>query len=391
MVSILIFTLLVFLWFVYSGLLVYFYKSWQKAVSSEHFEIAPKEKTDHLKLSVVVALRNEALNLPSLLQSFEEQLIDKNLFELILIDDFSSDNSQDIIHILIKQYPNIDIRLLSLSEHLEFGTGKKAAVSLGISQAKYPVISLTDADCTPPQQWLAKVRHKMSSGKMKVLCGPVLIGKNPKTNIESLQQFDFSITQLINSGAAFRQLFHLGNAANLSFYKSIFQEVNGYSNDQYASGDDVLLLQKISELDKNAIYFSPEKSFAVYTKAEKSKSDFYKQRLRWASKNKSYNNPYLQLTQISVLLVNVFTLILLISLPISLFFGKITMIIPILLIVKFSLDYFVANQAFSFYYKKSSSIFAFFNNWLNHSIYISYVGLKSLITKTYEWKGRRLS
>lgn len=385
---ILVFTLLVLLWFVYSGLLLYFYRSWQRAVSAENFT-AQQEVSEDLRISVVVALRNESGNIPSLLRSFHEQLLDKSLFEILLVDDFSTDHTGEEVQRLLYQYPGLDVRLLYLSDSPNVGEGgKKAAVSWGVSQAKYPVISITDADCRPPAQWLAKVRHKMSSGQMKVLCGPVLISDS-RSGVEDLQQFDFAVTQLINSGASFRHFFHLGNAANFTFLKSFFEEIGGYSRDQYASGDDVLLLQKISEKDRNTIYFSPERGFAVYTVAEKTGAAFYMQRLRWASKNKSYRNPYLQLTQITVFLVNFFTLLLLISLPLMLF-GKITVLVPTLLIVKFSLDYYIANQAFNFYHKQSIPIGKFIVNWFNHGIYISYIGAKSLLIRNYEWKGRVL-
>src|SRR5690606_14841533 len=96
----------------------------------------------------------------------------------------------------------------------------------------------------------------------------------------------------------------------MAFEKEVFHEVGGYNSDQKASGDDVLLLQKIAELSPDNIYYHPNKDSAIYTQPVLSNADFYEQRLRWASKNDMYRNKFLNLTQITVYLTNLFQLIL---------------------------------------------------------------------------------
>ena len=174
-----------------------------------------------------------------------------------------------------------------------------------------------------------------------------------------------------------------------AFEKDVFYKVGGYNSDQKASGDDVLLLQKIAALSPDKIYYHPNKDSAIYTQVMKTSSEFYEQRLRWASKNDMYKNKFLNLTQITVYITNLSQLILtawLLLFP----FITIPLAVPALLLVKISIDYFIATNALLYYHKKSIGVPEFIQVNFQYAFYISYVATKSIFIKHYSWKGRKV-
>ena len=63
--------------------------------------------------SVIVPFRNEAENLMSLLHSFQKLNYPLHQFEIILVDDFSNDESVCIIEQFRTQHPSMPIHLIS--------------------------------------------------------------------------------------------------------------------------------------------------------------------------------------------------------------------------------------------------------------------------------------
>lgn len=381
--------ILVAVWIVYTLLLTYLYRLWKTALKSRAATL-DKSSEPFQGISLIIAARNEEKNIDRLFESLSRQLLNNEFFEVILVDDNSEDSTVEAAEKAKEKYALTNLRIVSLSRSQEKNQkGKKSALNLAVGLAKFPIIAVTDADCYLPAPWLTKIRDHISRTNVRTVCGPVLIQKtvNPTGD---LQQIDFAITALINSGAAAGKFFFLGNGANFAFRKEFFFEAGGYSSDKKASGDDVLLLQKMAALDPGAIHYTPEKDAAVYTQQEMTTSEFYNQRLRWASKNSTYKNINLNITQLTVYITNLNQLFLtgwLLLFP----FISVPLAVPSLLLVKISIDYFVADNAFRFYHKKSKSIFKFIQLNYEYAFYIAFVATKSMFTKNYTWKGRRVS
>jgi glycosyltransferase involved in cell wall biosynthesis len=375
--------LALFFWGVYILQLSSFYKNWKGALA---LASSKDTRQEFVGISVVIAARNEENSIESCLKSLEQQLLDKRFFETIVVDDHSEDNTVEIVKSFSSNHPDFPITLLT-----QVGSkgGKKWALQKGIENAKFPLISLTDADCWLPPQWLAKVRDHFVDREINALCGPVLIREKEKNWISLFQKFDFATTQLINSGAAFSGQFHLGNAANLSFKKSFFWESGAFSDSKTPSGDDVFLLEAMEKRDPKSIYYAPERAFGVFTFAESTWPQFEKQRLRWASKNKYFKNTKLQLTQVVVLVVNIFQLLFAFLLFWVLQSSE-KFSLLVLLLVKISADYFIVNNAVQYYHKQEVSFFQFFGFSFLYAYYVVKVGVQSFFIQKYTWKGRTL-
>ena len=83
----------------------------------------------------------------------------------------------------------------------------------------------------------------------------------------------------------------MGNGANMAYSKSAFNEVGGFSGiDNIASGDDMLLVHKISQRYPGRIAYAFTNEAMVETDPEPDLKSFLRQRIRWASKAAKYED-----------------------------------------------------------------------------------------------------
>lgn len=114
----------------------------------------PKNQTDNNQaVSVIICAKNEAENLKEKLELFANQVYAK--FELVLINDRSTDNTLDIMESFKEtfeeqlKYRNITVKIVNIQENEQFWGSKKYALTLGIKAASNELLLLTDADCEP--------------------------------------------------------------------------------------------------------------------------------------------------------------------------------------------------------------------------------------------------
>ncbi len=238
------------------------------------------------QVSVIVAARNEEQHIHNLLQNLLKQNYPKNLYEIIIVNDHSNDHTEDIL----KSY-NSQIKYINLPEKL---SGKKQALTYGISNANGELIISTDADCMIGPTHISVIEKMYRYTHAKFISAPVIIYNN-KNSVLSKLLYHFQVVEfgaLITAGNALIGMRKplLCNGANIAYPKKIFDEVKGYQgNEKIASGDDEFLLQKIATKYPDDIYFLPNPEAAVYTPSITSFKDLFQQRIRWASKHKNYN------------------------------------------------------------------------------------------------------
>ncbi len=261
---------------IYFVLVLLLIAGWQLAVDKS--ERKPETKKIY-KISVIVPFRNESDNLSTILVGLTKQSYTKDSFEVILVDDHSSDNSNSIINLLLIEHANF--KLLKLADSRN---GKKAALTFGIENAKGEIIVTTDADCSVSPDWLTTINESFSSEKLMMAIGAVRIAPSAYF-FSQLQCMEFA--SLIGSGAATLSygIPTMCNGANLAFRKTAFVEVEGYKgNMDIPSGDDEFLMRKIEKKFSKSISFIAKGSSIVTTQPHQSLLDFFHQRLRWASK-----------------------------------------------------------------------------------------------------------
>jgi cellulose synthase/poly-beta-1,6-N-acetylglucosamine synthase-like glycosyltransferase len=315
------------------------------------------------KVSVVIALRNEEVNIPYLLEDLFKQDYPQEDIEFILVDDFSTDASYDLL-----QQSNFPIKVIRSSKE-----GKKAAISRGVSSAQYDFILTTDADCRLSSDWVKQMLSPFADDNVHLVSGPVSY-TNLNTVFDKFQAIEFMSLIGSGAGAIGADTAFMCNGANMAFRKSIFSS----TNEHIASGDDVFLLHHVKKSNAK-IAFVKEQSAIVFTSPKKSVTAFINQRKRWASKSSSYTDIAAQWVSVVVFLTNLLILLLL-------FIGKFKLLL-ILFLVKVLIDYrFVKSLSRFFFYEKYLSYY-----WLMsilYPFYIVWVALSSQLS-SYEWKERK--
>ena len=185
--------------------------------------------------SIVVPFRNEAENLPILLNSIEKLKYPTELFEVILVDD-ESEEKYDLRSAIydFKIIPN----------QRKSNSPKKDAIETAIQIAKHNWIVTTDADCEVPENWLAIFDAKIQETNAQMCVGSVGYKKDTGF-LHDFQNNDFLSLQGVTAGSFEIEKPFMCNGANFAYEKDFFKQLNGFEgNNNLASGDDVFLLQK---------------------------------------------------------------------------------------------------------------------------------------------------
>jgi cellulose synthase/poly-beta-1,6-N-acetylglucosamine synthase-like glycosyltransferase len=287
MVLIFLFTLIGCGLFVVYGALIDFYRRAWIAIP----EFDASGKTSQTSISVLIPARNESANITSCIESLFSQSYPKHLYEVIVIDDHSTDGTSDIVKGV--QYPALTLRCIRLSELTDRQTiaYKKLAIETGIRAAKGELIVTTDADCLFHPGWLATLAAFYEEKRAKFIAAPVRITGPARTFLSIFQTLDFITLQGITGASVYKKFHSMCNGANLAYEKQAFYEVAGFKDiEAIPSGDDMLLMHKIYNKYPDAVFFLKSPQAIVSTRPETGWKGFIHQRVRWASKADRYDD-----------------------------------------------------------------------------------------------------
>jgi cellulose synthase/poly-beta-1,6-N-acetylglucosamine synthase-like glycosyltransferase len=333
------------------------------------------------RFTVVIPFRNESENLKDLAESLEQLNYPKVFFEVIWINDDSTDNSVKVLESFIERNKHF----ILLNNINKSKSPKKDAIKTAIDNAKYPWIITTDADCEVPINWLKCFSEFIAKhNNVKMIVGPVAY----KTNNSFLQNFqDLDFLSLIGStigGFGIGKPF-LCNGANLCYLKDAFLTVNGFEgNNHIASGDDIFLMEKILVKYPNLVNYLKSKDAVVITKPETTFKALLSQRIRWASKTVATKNGFGKFVGAVVFLMNVFILLILIY---GFWFWNYKLLFLMLLAVKLGIDFLLIQKTSRFLQQKNKLFYYSFSA-LCYPFFVVLVVFLSLFKKQ-EWKGRK--
>ena len=226
-------------------------------------------------VAVVIPARDAATTIVPLLQDLYAQRWPKELLEVVVVDDGSSDGTADLVRGLMRNWPGL--RLLPAT-----GTGKKAAIAQAVSATDRPWVLLTDADvrCGPAR--VPQVMRVLQDQRPDLLLLPVeTVGTGGL--MQGLQCREQAALLGVAAGTALQGRAALANGANMAFGKEAFTAVRGYAGDRWASGDDIFLLHRMRKAGRTVAYLA-RPDVVVTTQAERTLKGFWQQRLRWAGK-----------------------------------------------------------------------------------------------------------
>ena len=340
----------------------------------------PESFTPNIPVSIVVAVRNEEAHVSTLTQALVSQEYPDDLYEILMINDHSEDNSKE----LLRSFRSEKIRVIDL----EHQSGKKHALDLGIRNAQHDVILTTDADCTVSSQWLRTWSYFFQADHWVFACGPVVISSKPSL-LGQFQSLESSGMIGVTGAGITSHQYYLANAANMSFTREAYLSVDGYSDNlEYASGDDMFLVQALSERYPSQIKYLKSKDVIVKTGAVDGMSSFFQQRMRWGSKNKAIRNLGFRSVTALVWFVNLILLINIGAVLVDFKQFAPGFLILIYLKCQSEFSYLRAMQSFTGVLVKPSKFVPIF---LINAFYFVVAGILSMAVKRYHWKGRKLT
>jgi len=208
-----------------------------------------ENKKNTIPVSIIVCAKNEANNLkkniPLLLgQEFPS-------FEIILINDCSTDDTLDVMESFEKE--NDTIKIVDVVPNEAFWANKKYALTLGIKKARYKKMLFIDADCWPNSPyWLATMSSKFKDEKQLVL-GYGGYEKR-KGLLNKLIRYETLVTAIQYFSYAKAGIPYMGVGRNLGYTSDLYYNVNGFmSHIRIPSGDDDLFVNEAATKENTAV------------------------------------------------------------------------------------------------------------------------------------------
>lgn len=328
-------------------------------------------------ITVIVAMRNEADNIQCFLKSLLAQKYPEDKYEIIIVNDHSTDGSSKIAMNFQDKHKNLSVLNLPPEK-----TGKKQAIAHGVRMAKTDHVVFTDADCTHPISWLSEVASTFNQNCNTMLIGPVML-QPAKSLFEMMQALEHASLTASSLGACAVGFPIMASSANLAINQKELNFGINLLNPSQPSGDDVFLLHSAKRKKNLNIGCIHSPKALVTSKPVNTLRDFIKQRARWASKATAYRDWQTVLVGLTVLLYNLMLLIIII---ISTFNSAGWLMLGVGIGLKSLLDFTLLNRYLK-KYNKINLLKVFIPLQLIYPFYICASFLISVFGNV-SWKGR---
>lgn len=341
------------------------------------YTLGPSQKIPFV--SIIVAARNEANCIKTLLDCLVNQNYPDKLLEILVIDDHSTDETSTIA----ASYQRVNVIELS-SAGKRFG--KKTALREGVRQSSGQVLLFTDADCVIGPNWVGSMVECLQNEKANLVCGAVELEGNTCL-FSRLQQLEFVSLMATTIGSIALGYPLMANGANIAVTRAAWDAAERKAQGrQHASGDDMFLMLSIRKLfGRNSVVFNANRSALVRTPIKPTLAAFFQQRARWVSKSGQYSQPWVVITGGTIALFNAMIMC---CLGIGVFMPKLLVCSFVLLGLKLFVDFSIMMLA-AFRFRKSSLMYYY---PLLQLVYPAYVLISFAWGRLnmLHWKGRKI-
>ena len=327
-------------------------------------------------VSIIICAKNEAANLQKNLSFILEQNYPN--FEVIVIDDNSTDNTNEIIK--TQQLITNNLYLITISKEEKIGLGKKYALQKGVEAARNELILLTDADCQPlSKNWISEMAS-CANDKHKIVLS-ISPYKTETTILNGLIEYETAQTAMQYIGFALLGNPYMCVGRNV-LYDAVLLKSKKWTAEELSitSGDDDLTIQTLATKENTTVCLS----IASYTisNAKNTWKDFIRQKLRHYKSGSMYKLSHRLLLGSylfsKLLFYFSFVFILLLrNYEIQLLAGIFILYATTITLLNFNLNYRL--QVNKRWY------FSFFNDFL-YCIFTVTLGLISRLKPTKRWK-----
>ena len=173
-------------------------------------------------ISVIIPVYNAEKTIRKCVESLLNQNYPKNKYEIIIVDNNSTDDS-------IKEIKHCPVKIIKCEKR-----GAYIARNTGAKHAKGEILAFTDADCEASENWLAEINNSFNDINIDAVQGPgnKTRQKDLKVKVECLTR---EMTEKI----------FWGDTKNFAIRKRVFDEIGGF--DSFFTGSDAAFLLKLRE------------------------------------------------------------------------------------------------------------------------------------------------
>jgi len=339
---------------------------------------------NELTVTVIIPARNESSNIDICLASLLKLDCDPARVEFIVADDHSEDDTIKKCGDWIGKFADKNFRFIVSEAEEQESEGKKNALNRAIKIAQGDVIITSDADCTFESGWIHKHIEQYYDSEVNMVCGPVIIAPTKKF-LDYFQSIEQSVLTAISIGALHMGYPLMCNGANLSFRKTTFDEIGGYSYGiALPGGDDVFLMLSMNRSYPGSIKYLSSLQSKVTTSAETGFNSYIDQRLRHGSKVKTYEEWHVKLIGGLLLSSNIIVFlsgILFVAqwIPANYLFW--------IFVAKFGMDAVFGIIAL-FKFKQYNLLVYILPVTILYPLISTFIGISIIFKKNYTWKGR---
>src|SRR6185312_780563 len=226
-----IFCLTLFFLILYAALIFFYKISWNQIPVYNNRKLV--NENESLFISIVIPARNEEKNIGLCIHSIISQTFPSNNFEIIVVNDHSTDNTTNIV----LSFKQENIHLINLEDFTKgqvLNSYKKKSIETAMQFAKGELIVTTDADCVAPEKWLETLATFYKEKSPVFVALPVVFKNTSNSDsflkrlFKNFQSLDFMMLQGITGASVYKKFHSMCNGANLAYQKKVFYEVNGF-------------------------------------------------------------------------------------------------------------------------------------------------------------------
>jgi biofilm PGA synthesis N-glycosyltransferase PgaC len=315
----------------------------------------------------------------SLLEDLQKQDFPEDQYEIIIVNDHSTDHTAGVVNSYASRYANMRLIELEPGEY-----GKKSAIEKGVRQAKHEIIVSTDGDCRVSSAWLGHMLAAFGRPDTRMVAGPVLL--EPDSGFfQAAQSLEFLSLIGVSAGSAGLGSPIMCNAANLAYLREDLLRHLKNGKQRSASGDDMFLMLWLKKEKSGSIRYINSPEAVIRTLPANSLYTFMMQRFRWASKSRFYRDIQTGTTALLVFLTNAIIVLVAVLCFIS---ARYIILFGLLMVVKSMIDGLFMDKVLK-YYGKRKLLLLLVPLELIYFMYVSVVGIASQ-TIPYNWKGRNI-
>jgi cellulose synthase/poly-beta-1,6-N-acetylglucosamine synthase-like glycosyltransferase len=245
----------------------------------------PYNRAARLRVSVIIAARNEEQNIRRCLDAVACLRYPQELLEVILVNDRSTDATAAIVQEYAARCPFL--KLFNALPATGLLHGKSNALSQGFAIATGDIIMMTDADCAVPPGWVDDTVKYFTDDAVGIVPGFTAI--RAKRLFEAMQTLDWFALFSVAAGANRIGFPVTAVGNNLSVRRKAYDAVGGYEGIPFSITEDYALFHAVVSSTPYKAVFPLDPEMLVVSEPCTTWRDLYNQRKRWFTGGRDMN------------------------------------------------------------------------------------------------------